>query len=86
LEQTLLSIYVPKVVLEAAKEYARQHNTTVSQLVRLYLHYLSSQAGLLKDAPITHRLSGMLSHVFVKRKGDHLLAEKGPTLAFRPKL
>jgi hypothetical protein len=76
LEQTLLSIYVPKVVLEAAKEYARQHNTTVSHLVRLYLHYLSSQAGLLKDAPITHRLSGMLSQDVSVEDYDRYLESK----------
>lgn len=43
------------------QEYTRQHSMTVSQLVRLYLQYLSNQGTFLEDAPITRRLSGILS-------------------------
>ena len=61
MEQTKLTIRVPRIWLEDAKEYARQHNTTVSHLVRLYLRHLSNQTGFLEDAPIIRRLSGVLS-------------------------
>jgi hypothetical protein len=61
MERTQLTVRVPKDWLEGAREYARQHNTTVSKLVRLYLRHLSIQTGPLKDAPITQRLSGILT-------------------------
>ena len=61
MEQTKLTVRVPKIWLEEAKEYARQHNTTLTQLVGEYLRQLSSQSDFLEDAPIVRRLSGILS-------------------------
>lgn len=61
MEQTKLTVRVPKAWLEDAKAYARQHNTTLTQLVSEYLRQLSSQSDFLADAPIVRRLSGILS-------------------------
>jgi hypothetical protein len=62
--------------LADAKRYAQLHNTTVSHLVRLYLLHISTQTGILKDAPITHRLSGILSEGVSVENYDQYLEKK----------
>lgn len=61
MEETKLTVRVPKAWLEDAKEYARQHNTTLTRLVSEYLRQLSGQSDFLEEAPIVRRLSGILS-------------------------
>ncbi|OGO27111.1 MAG: hypothetical protein A2W33_07010 [Chloroflexi bacterium RBG_16_52_11] len=61
MEETKLTVRVPKVWLEDAKEYARQHNTTLTRLVGEYLRQFSGKPDFLEDAPIVRRLSGILS-------------------------
>jgi hypothetical protein len=61
MEETKLTVRVPKAWLEDAKEYARQNNTTLTRLVSEYLRLLSGKSDFLEDAPIVRRLSGILS-------------------------
>ena len=61
MEQTKLTIRVPRDLLERAKRYASEHNTTLTRLVSEYLRQLSTQDDPLADAPIVQRLSGTLS-------------------------
>lgn len=61
MERTKLTIRVGRDLLEGAKRYASQHNTTLTRLVSEYLRQLSIQDDPLADAPIVRRLSGILS-------------------------
>jgi hypothetical protein len=61
MEKTKLTIRLPSDLLEGAKRYAREHNTTLTRLVSAYLHQLSTDGDLLADAPTVRRLSGVLS-------------------------
>ena len=61
MERTKLTIRVPRDLLENAKRYARQHDTTLTRLVSNYLQRISNLEEVLKDAPIVEHLSGSLS-------------------------
>jgi len=61
MEKTKLTVRVPRDLLEGAKRYANEHNTTLTRLVSQYLRQLSTQDDPLVDAPIVRRLSGILS-------------------------
>jgi hypothetical protein len=61
MEQTKLTVRVPRDLLEGAKRYAKMHNTSLTRLVSAYLQQLSLQDDPLADAPIVRRLSGILS-------------------------
>jgi len=61
MEQTKLTVRVPRDLLKRAKRYASEHNTTLTRLVSEYLRQLSTQDDPLADAPIVQRLSGTLS-------------------------
>ena len=61
MKRTKLTIRVPRDLLEGAKRYASEHNTTVTRLVSEYLRQLSTGDDPLADAPIVRRLSGILS-------------------------
>ena len=59
MEKTKLTLRIEKPIIEAAKDYAQQHNTTLSRLVAEFLRSL----GLAEDrpsAPILADLSGIL--------------------------
>jgi hypothetical protein len=60
MEETKLTIRVPRNLLDGAKRYAREHRTTLTRLVSEYLRQLSSRSDPLADAPIVQRLSGCL--------------------------
>jgi len=60
-EKTKLTIRVPRHLLEEAKRYARENNTTLTRLVSEYLRRLASDEDALSGAPIVQRLSGVLS-------------------------
>ena len=55
-----MTIRLPRDLLEEAKRYAREHNTTLTRLVSAYLQRLSTEDDLLADAPTVRRLSGIL--------------------------
>ena len=61
MEQTNLTVMVPKKLLERAKQYARENNTTLTRLITFYLGQLEGGDDPLVDAPIVRRLSGSLS-------------------------
>lgn len=60
MEQTKLTIRVPRVLLDGAKKYAREHDTTLTRLVSEYLRRLNAQDDPLADAPTVRRLIGAL--------------------------
>jgi len=61
MEQTKLTIRLSRDLLEGAKRYAKEHNTTLTRLVSEFLRQLSTQDDPLAAAPIVRRLSGTLS-------------------------
>jgi hypothetical protein len=61
MEKTKLTVRVPRDLLEGAKRYASEHDTTITRLVSEFLRQLSIQDDPLADAPVVRRLSGTLS-------------------------
>ena len=61
MEQTKLTIRLPRELVEGAKRYAKEHDTSLTRLVSAYLRQLSLNQDPLADAPIVRRLSGILS-------------------------
>jgi hypothetical protein len=61
MEMTKLTIRVPTVVLDRAKQYAKSNQTSVTRLVSQYLSQLPIQDDYLQDAPIVQSLIGILS-------------------------
>ena len=61
MEQTKLTVRVPRDLLEGAKRYAAEHDTTLTRLISEYLRRLNVQTDIRTDAPIVQRLSGILS-------------------------
>lgn len=60
MQETKLTVRVPRGLLENVKRYAAKNNTTLTALIEAYLRHIPSQAPL-EDAPIVQRLSGILS-------------------------
>ena len=72
MEETKLTIRVPRELIENIKRYAAQNNTTVTNLIEAYLRHIPAQPPLA-DAPIVRRLSGSLSQkVSVQDYRKHL--------------
>ena len=78
MEETKLTVRLPRELLENAKRYARKQNTTVTNLISEYLRRMPASIGILQDAPIVRRLSGTLSkNVSVADYKKHLEAKYG---------
>jgi len=60
MQETKLTVRVPRDLLENIKRYAARNNTTLTKLIRAYLQNIPAQAPL-EDAPIVLRLSGIVS-------------------------
>jgi|WetSurMetagenome_2_1015567.scaffolds.fasta_scaffold82890_2 hypothetical protein len=60
MKEQKLTIRTSQDVLDGAKRYARDHNTSLTRLVTAYLRRLSPEGDPLASAPITRRLSGLL--------------------------
>jgi hypothetical protein len=60
MEETKLTVRVPRKLLEKVKRYAVENDTTLTNLIKAYLQRIPTQ-GLVEDAPIVQRLSGTLS-------------------------
>ena len=72
MQETKLTVRVPRDLLENVKHYAAQNNTTLTNLIVAYLRSLPVQAPL-EDAPIVRWLSGTLSQeVSVQDYKKHL--------------
>jgi hypothetical protein len=61
MQETKLTIRLPRELLENAKRYARKQNTTVTNLISEYLRRMPASMDILEEAPIVRRLSGTLS-------------------------
>jgi hypothetical protein len=59
--ETKLTVRVPRRILENAKRYARDNNTTLTELISTYLQQIPDAAIGLEDAPIVRRLTGSIS-------------------------
>ena len=60
MEETKLTVRVPRDLLENAKRYASKNHTTLPDLIEAYLRRLPAQVTLGR-VPIVRRLSGSLS-------------------------
>jgi hypothetical protein len=60
MQQTKLTVRVPRDLLENLKRYAAQNNTTLTDLIEAYLRRIPAGQSL-EDAPIVRRLTGSLS-------------------------
>ncbi|OIN97174.1 MAG: hypothetical protein AUJ21_00795 [Anaerolineae bacterium CG1_02_58_13] len=80
MEETKLTVRVPRTLLENVKRYARQHNTTLTSLIGEYLKRIPVQEELLDQAPIVRRLSGILPQdVSIDAYRQHLDEKYGAT-------
>jgi hypothetical protein len=61
MQDTKLTVRVPRDVLEGAKRYAHRHQTTLTRLVSEFLRRLGTEKDPLADAPTVRRLAGVLS-------------------------
>lgn len=74
-----LTVRLNRRLIEDTKQYAVQHQTTVTQLIAAYLRYVTSQKHAPNDLPILRRLSGILPadvstdayHDYLVEKYDH---------------
>ena len=62
MQDTKLTIRLPRELLENAKRYARQQNTTLTKLVGEYLRHIPASKPMLDNAPLVRRLLGTLSN------------------------
>ena len=78
MQSTKMTVRVPKELLEKAKQYAREHDTTLTNLITAYLGQLELEEDPLADAPIVKRLVGSLSQsVSVDDYREHLESKYG---------
>jgi hypothetical protein len=59
-EKINLTLWIEVELVDAAKNYAAIHHTTVSRLVDAYLRKLTQADAKAADTPILHRLTGIL--------------------------
>ena len=77
MEQTKLTVRVPRDLLENIKRYAAENNTTITDLIEAYLRRIPAQQSL-DDAPIVRRLSGILpTNVSLQDYREHLEGKYG---------
>ncbi len=76
MEETKMTVRVPRQVLEEAKRYAHAQGTTLTRLVTQYLEQIAAHSDLLADAPIVRRLSGTLSPEVTEEDYRRYLEEK----------
>jgi hypothetical protein len=77
MQDTKLTVRVPKDLLENVKRYAKQNDTTLTALIEAYLRRIPAQEPF-EDAPIVRRLSGTLSQdVTIQDHKDHLAEKYG---------
>ncbi len=77
MQNTKLTVRVPRDLLENVKRYARQNNTTLTALIEAYLRRILAKEPF-DDAPIVRRLSGSLSqNVTIQDHKEHLAEKYG---------
>lgn len=60
MQKTKLTVRLPKDLLNNAKRFAAEQNTTVTKLIETYLRRIPVESQL-DQAPLVQRLSGSLS-------------------------
>jgi hypothetical protein len=77
MQETKLTVRIPVHLLEKAKRYAAQNNTTLTNLIEAYLQHIPVQQSL-ENAPIVQRLSGILSpDITIQDYKEHLEEKYG---------
>lgn len=77
MQKTKLTVRVSQNLLDNFRRYAQEKNTTMTSLVETYLYSIPPQK-ILADAPIVHRLSGILSpEISVDDYKKHLVLKYG---------
>lgn len=77
MQNTKLTVRVPRDLIENVKRYAQQNNTTMTALIEAYLRRIPAPEPF-EDAPIVRRLSGSLSqNVTVQDHKEHLAEKYG---------
>jgi len=77
MQNTKLTVRVPRDLLENIKRYAQENNTTMTALIEAYLRRIPPQEPF-ENAPIVRRLSGSLSQdVTVQDHKEHLTEKYG---------
>jgi hypothetical protein len=77
MQETKLTVRVPRDLLENIKRYAAQNNTTLTGLIEAYLRRIPSRQPL-ENAPIVRRLTGTLpADVTLKDYRQHLEEKYG---------
>lgn len=72
-----LTLSVDPKVIEAAKEYASETGTSVSQLVEDFLAAVASRKASPVSTPVLSRLRGSLRGVEARDHRDHLAEKYG---------
>jgi len=75
MQETKLTVRVPRDLLENIKRYAAKNNTTLTDLIEAYLRRIPTQEPL-DHAPIVQRLSGTLSQNVSEQDYKKHLEEK----------
>jgi hypothetical protein len=73
MDETKLTIRIDRATLERARQFARQHGTSLTRLVTSHLERLGADDEAADDAPVTRRLTGVLPpEASLKDYRDHL--------------
>ena len=76
METTKMTVRVRKDLLEKAKRYAQENDTTLTNLVAAYFEALSLTDDPLSNAPTVRRLVGSLSPAVSVENYQEFLAKK----------
>lgn len=60
--QTKLTLRLDDALIEQAKQYAKQHGLSLSQMVADYFSMLKTAPDTFTSPPITRSLTGLLQH------------------------
>ena len=72
MQETKLTVRVPRELLENVKRYAAENNTTLTDLIEAYLRRIPAGQSM-ENAPIVRRLSGTLTQdVVIQDYKKHL--------------
>lgn len=75
MNDTKLTVRVPRDLLENIKLFAAQNNTTLTKLIEAYLQRIPINS-TLANAPIVQRLSGVLSNNVTIQDYEHFIDNK----------
>jgi hypothetical protein len=75
-KETKLTIRLPRVLLDNASHYAREHGTTVPRLIVEYLRRIPTGDEMLEHAPIVKGLTGTLSSRLTSKDYEIHLEDK----------